>query len=721
MAAVSRAATWGGRISPRSASCLIPLRASRAREMYRTGDRARRLADGTLVFLGRIDFQVKIRGFRIELGEIEAVLASHPDLTDAVVLALVEEGEQASGNKHLAAFVVAKTSPVPDAAALADFVASRLPEYMVPASVLVLPALPLTPNGKIDRAALAALAAPERAEVLGEGGSSAPRNPTEEVLAAIWEDVFGKEQIGIDESFADLGGHSLLAIQIIARARDAFQAEIPLRSIFEKPTIRGLATLIEASVREGFGLIVPAITPVPRAEGTEMALSFSQVRLWFLDQLEPESAFYNVPVGWRLLGRLDTGALERAVQEVVRRHEVLRTTFTLVDGRPGQVVHAEIAVRLPVSDFGALSAGEREEVAKREAIAEANRPFDLARGPLLRGKLLRLAAEDHVLLLTLHHIVSDAWTRGILNAEIGALYEAFREGRPSPLAELPIQYADYAHWQQRWLDGEVLERDWRTGGLSSTGRRACWSCPRIARGRRSRRTRGSPRVHAASRAGFGAGRALPARGTTLFMTLLSAFSVLLHRYTGQTDILIGTPVANRARAELESLIGFFINTLVLRAQLADDLPFVELMARVREAAIGGYAHQDMPFERLVQELSPDRDLGRTPLFQVLFQLQAAPIEAMALPGLTLRPTYPEVTTSKFDLTLSLLQGPSGLRGIFEYSTDIFEKATIERMVGAPSDAASRHRREPGEAALRAASVDGGGARGAARPGKERRS
>ena len=650
--------------------------------MYRTGDRARRLADGTLVFLGRIDFQVKIRGFRVELGEIEAALASHPDLTDAVVLAIENENESVSGGKHLAAFVVAKTTPAPDAATLAAFVAARLPEYMVPASIVVLPALPLTPNGKIDRLALAALAAVDGPEAPFDPGSSAPRNPTEEVLAAIWEDVFGKEQIGIDESFADLGGHSLLAIQIIARARDAFQAEIPLRAIFEKPTIRGLATLIEASVREGFGLLAPAISPVPRSTDMELELSFSQVRLWFLDQLEPGSAFYNVPVGWRLQGRLDAGALERAVQEVVRRHEVLRTTFALVDGRPRQIVHAEVAIRLPVSDFGALPPGEREEVAKQEAVAEANRPFDLARGPLLRGKLLRLAPEDHVLLLTLHHIVSDAWTRGILNTEIGALYEAFREGRPSPLAALPIQYADYAHWQQRWLDGEVLEKQldyWKT---------QLEGAPRVLE-LPADRPRPPASTHQGAHLAFtlspGVASGLVAlsrrEGATLFMTLLSAFSVLLHRTTGQTDILIGTPVANRARAELESLIGFFINTLVLRAQLADDLPFVELMARVRETCIGGYAHQDMPFERLVQELSPDRDLGRTPLFQVLFQLQAAPIEAMTLPGLTLRPSYPEVMTSKFDLTLSLMQGPSGLRGIFEYSTDIFEKSTIERMVG----------------------------------------
>ena len=643
--------------------------------MYRTGDRVRRLADGTLAFLGRVDFQVKIRGFRIELGEIEASLASHPALQDVVVLAL-DDAAGGSGTKHLAAFVVARQAGSVEPAALAAFAAARLPEYMVPASISVLAALPLTPNGKIDRAALASL---DRHEAPMEKRDSAPRNPTEEVLASIWEDVFGKEQIGIDESFADLGGHSLLAIQIIARARDAFQAEISLRAIFEKPTIRGLAAVIEESVREGFGLLVPAIVPVPR--GAAMELSFSQERLWFLDQLEPGSSFYNVPVGWRLQGRLDAGALELAVREVVRRHEVLRTTFTTVDGRPSQVVHAEVSIRLPISDFGALSPDEREDAVKQEALAEANRPFDLARGPLLRVKLLRLAAEDHVLLLTLHHIVSDAWTRGILNAEIGALYEGFREQRPTKLPELPIQYADYAHWQRRWLDGEVLEKQleyWRT---------TLDGAPRVLELPADR-----PRPPVSTHRGAHLGFTLPPElasglvalsrreGATLFMTLLSAFSVLLHRYTAQTDILIGTPVANRAKAELESLIGFFINTLVLRAQMTDDLPFVELLARVREVAIGGYAHQDMPFESLVQQLSPDRDLGRTPLFQVLFQLQAAPIEAMTLPGLTLRPSYSEVTTSKFDLTLSLLQGPSGLRGIFEYSTDLFDRSTIERMV-----------------------------------------
>ncbi|MEP7123627.1 MAG: non-ribosomal peptide synthase/polyketide synthase, partial [Byssovorax sp.] len=603
-----------------------PFAAEPGGRMYRTGDRVRRLADGTLVFLGRVDFQVKIRGFRIELGEIEASLASHPALHDVVVLAL-DDAQGGSGNKHLAAFVVARSGEAAEPAALAAFVAARLPEYMVPASITVLPALPLTPNGKIDRQALAAL---DRPATPAEAATSAPRNPTEEVLASIWEDVFGKEQIGIDESFADLGGHSLLAIQIIARARDAFQAEISLRAIFEKPTIRGLAGVIDESVREGFGLLVPAIVAVPRGAGME--LSFSQERLWFLDQLEPGSSFYNVPVGWRLQGRLDTGALERAVREVVRRHEVLRTTFTTVNGRPSQVIHEGVSIRLPVADLGALAPEAREEAAKQEALAEANRPFDLARGPLLRVKLLRLAPEDHVLLLTLHHIVSDAWTRGILNTEIGTLYEAFREGRPALLAELPIQYADYAHWQRRWLDGEVLDKQldyWKT---------ALDGAPRVLE-LPADRPRPPVSTHQGAHLGFTLPPELSAgllalsrrEGTTLFMTLLSAFSVLLHRTTGQTDILIGTPVANRAKSELESLIGFFINTLVMRAQMTDDLPFVELLARIREVAISGYAHQDMPFESLVQQLSPDRDLGRTPLFQVLFQLQAAPIEAMTLP------------------------------------------------------------------------------------------
>jgi amino acid adenylation domain-containing protein len=638
--------------------------------LYRTGDRARALPDGTLVFLGRIDFQVKIRGFRIELGEIEAALASYPALKEAVVL--VEE--ESPGDKRLVAYVV-PVDPAPDLAAARAHLEQRLPEYMVPSSFVVLTALPLTPNGKIDRRALAAI---ERRRE--DAVAAAPRNPTEEVLAAIWADVFEREQVSIHDRFAELGGHSLLAIQIIARARDAFQVQIPLRAIFEAPTVASLAERVEALRLEDEGLVALPIEPVSR-DG-ELQLSFSQERLWFLDRFEPDTSTYNVPAGLRLAGPVDVGALERALREILRRHEVLRTTFALGASRtPVQIIHAELPFALPVEDLGGVPEAEREAHARARATAEGARPFDLSRGPLLRARLLRLGPGDHVLVLTLHHIVSDARTQAILREEIDALYEAFREGRPSPLPELPVQYADYAAWQRRWLSGEVLDKQlayWR-GALAAPPPPLDLPADRprppvmgYAGGRRQFQ------VPAAARKALG--EVSRREGATLFMTLLAAFDVLLQRYTGQSDLVVGTPMTNRTRAETEGLIGFFLNTLVLRTQLADDLTFVELLGRVRDACLGAYAHQDMPFERLVTELSPERDLSRTPIFQVMFTVQTTPPRKegpAAAPRV--RGAAPDLDVAKFDLSLGFVDGPGGLRGAIEYRTDLFDAATIDRL------------------------------------------
>jgi amino acid adenylation domain-containing protein len=643
--------------------------------LYRTGDRARYLADGTLVFLGRIDFQVKIRGFRIELGEIEATLRAHPGVAAAVVLAL-GEGDA----KHLAAFVVAAAGASLALDELGPFVAERLPDSMVPAAFAILPALPLSSNGKIDRRALAAIE--PRAAVVDDG-YAAPRTPTEEVLASIWADVFGKERVGIEERFADLGGHSLLAIQIVARARDAFQTQIPLRAIFEHPTIAALALSVDASVREGEGLLAPPITRLPR--GAELRLSFAQERLWFLDQLEPGSSFYNVPSATRIAGPFDVAAMARALREVVRRHEVLRTTFTLRDGRPVQVIHEDVAVAvdLPVTDLGARDLAVRDGEARVAIREEAARPFDLEAGPMVRGHVLRLGVEDHVLLLTMHHIVSDAATRGIFQREMLALYVAFKQGRPSPLAELPIQYADYAGWQRKWLDGEILEKQlayWRRhldGAPTALALPTDRPRPPVQSHRGDRRS-----VTLPSALLDGLKELSRREGTTLFMTLLAATYALLHRYSGQQDILVGTPVLNRSRRETENLIGFFVNTLVLRAHPAREVVFRDLLHEVREVCLGGYAHQDIPFERLIQSLAPDRDLGRSPLFQVMFTLETIRAErGAAASGLRARPMNAPTTTSKFDLTIGAVDAPGGLGLGVEFNVDVFDASTIERMLG----------------------------------------
>ena len=640
--------------------------------LYKTGDRARYLPDGALVFLGRVDFQVKIRGFRIELGEIESALAAHPSLKEAVVLAR-DEGD----SRALAAFVVKQSGvEAPAAADLAAFLAQRLPDYMVPASFAILDALPLSSNGKIDRRALATVERPKE----DAAGYVAPRTPTEDVLASIWADVFTRERIGIEERFADLGGHSLLAIQIVARARDAFQAQIPLRAIFEHPTIAALAAVVDATVREDAGLDAPPITRMPR--GAELRLSFAQERLWFLDQLEPGSSFYNVPSATRVRGAFSVEAMTRAFQEVVRRHEVLRTTFALHDGQPIQVIHDDVTAAMTLVDLGALDPAAREEAARAGMRDEAAQPFDLAVGPMVRGKILRLGDDNHLLLLTMHHIVSDASTRGILQRELTTLYAAFTRGRPSPLAELPVQYADYAHWQRKWLDGEALEKQlayWKAhldGAPTALVMPTDRTHPPVQTHRGDRRSITLPAPLLA------AVKELSRReGMTLFMTLLAATYALLHRYSGQDDVLVGTPILNRSRPEIEGLIGFFVNTLVLRARPAGALPFRELLQQVREACLGGYAHQDIPFERLVQELAPDRDLSRSPLFQVMFTLETVSGEGgSGAAGVEMRGMSVPTTTAKFDLMIGMVEAPRGLGVNIEYNVDLFDSATIDRML-----------------------------------------
>ena len=651
-----------------------PFSAAPGARLYRTGDRARTLADGTLVFLGRIDFQVKIRGFRIELGEIEAALASYQAIKEAVVL--VEE--VSPNDKRLIAYVV-PVDPSSDLAAARAHLEQRLPDYMVPSSFVVLPALPLTPNGKIDRRALATL---ERHQE--DATAIAPRNPIEEVLAAIWADVFEREEVGVHDRFADLGGHSLLAIQIIARARDAFQVQIPLRALFDAPTVASLSERVAVMQLEDEGLVAPPIVAVPR--GGELPLSFAQERLWFLDRLEPDTSTYNVPGGLRLAGQLDAGALERALREIVRRHESLRTTFALgAAGTPVQIVHDEMPFALPIEELASVPEPERDVEAHRRATAEGARPFDLSRGPLLRARLLRLAPGDHLLVITLHHIVSDARTQRVLREELTALYDAFRGGKPSPLPELSLQYADYAVWQRKWLEGAVLDKQlafWRST-------LAVLPPPLDLPADRPRRPvmgyAGARRMFVVPATTRKALADLSRReGATLFMTLLAAFDVLLDRYTGQHDIVIGTPMTNRTRSETEGLIGFFLNTLVLRTRLSDELTFVELLARVRDVCLSAYAHQDMPFERLVQELQPERDLSRTPIFQVMFTVQSAPRQQAgpARPtGLRARGAPPDLDVAKFDLSLSFLDRDSDLLGSIEYRTDLFDAATIDRLAG----------------------------------------
>lgn len=641
--------------------------------LYKTGDLARYLPDGNIEFLGRVDHQVKIRGFRIELGEIETVLGHHPDVREAIVVAV----EDAPGEQRLVAYVITEPGSVLTSSALRKFLQEKLPAYMTPAVFVLLAAWPLLSNGKIDRRALPV---PDRARPEFEETFVAPRTPTEEMLAGIWAQVLGIERIGIHDNFFSLGGHSLLATQVVSRMRNAFQVEIPLRRLFELPTVAGQAGSIEVARRAGQNLQAPPILPVPR-DG-DLPPSFAQQRLWFFDQLEPGSSAYNMPAAVRLRGPLNVATLEQSLNEIVKRHEALRTTFAMVDGRPVQVIAPILMLTLPVVDLRELSETERETEVQRLVTEEAQRPFDLAHGPLLRVTLLRLDAEEYVGLLTMHHIVSDGWSTGILIREMAVLYDAFSSGRSSPLPALLIQYADFAHWQRQWLQGEVLETQLAYWKAQLVGAPPLLEVPTD-----------HPRPAVQTFRGAHQSVVLPAtltegfkvlsrqEGATLFMTLLAAFKVLLFRYTSQDDLIVGTPVANRNRLEIEGLIGFFVNTLVLRTDLSGNPSFRELVRRVREVCLGAYVHQDLPFERLVEELHLERNLSRNPLFQVMFVLENAALRSLELPGLTVSPVEAESETAHFDLTLQIVETAQGLTAVLVYNTDLFEAATIARMLG----------------------------------------
>ncbi|MBD2370873.1 hypothetical protein H6G63_28895 [Leptolyngbya sp. FACHB-402] len=544
---------------------------------------------------------------------------------------------------------------------------------MVPSAFVLLEALPLTPNGKLDRRSLPA---PDRQE--STETATAPRTPIEEMLSGIWAQVLGVATVGINDNFFELGGHSLLATQVISRVREVFQVELPLRCLFEAPTIAALAQQVKVAIQSQQGLEAPPLLPVPRDR--DLPLSFAQQRLWFLHQLASDSPLYNDPVALRLGGLLNVTALKQSINEIVRRHEVLRSRFDTVQGQPVQIITPSLDVPISMVDLGDLPEPEREAEALRLAIEEAARPFDLSADPLLRVTLLRLSETDHVVLLTLHHIVSDAWTMGVLVQELSALYAAFSTHQPSPLPELPIQYADFALWQRQWLQGEVLQAQlnyWRQqlAALPTLELPTDKPRPQIQSDRAATQTFVVPKEVSRSLIQLS-----QQEGVTLFMTLLTAFKTLLHCYTGQTDIGVGSPIANRNRAEIEHLIGFFVNTLVLRTDLSNNPTFRSLLARVRETTLGAYAHQDLPFEKLVEELRPERQQQHSPLFRVWFVLQNAPMPPLELPGLTLTPFDVDSGTTKFDLALFFFETSEGLEGCFEYNADLFDTSTIAQMV-----------------------------------------
>jgi amino acid adenylation domain-containing protein len=647
-----------------------PFASAPGARLYRTQDLARYLPDGKLVFLGRTDHQVKIRGYRIELGEVETVLAQHPKVRDAVVLAR----EDNPGDRRLVAYAVAEINQPAMARELRAYLHERLPDFMVPTSIVLLDTLPLTPNGKVDRRALPA---PDAAAATPGDFSAAPRTAVEQSVADVWAEVLGIPHVGAHDNFFELGGHSLLATQVVSRLRRVFQIEMPLSAVFEKPTLAELSEVVESALSPA----APSLPPIERTMRGDVApLSYGQRRLWFLNQLEPGSAAYNMPCAVRLRGPLDETALAYALTEVIHRHEILRARFVSDGPEPAQIFSEAAAFELPLTDLSAHDEGERETEALRLAQEEARRPFDLQRGPLVQARLLRLSKDEHVLVLVMHHIVADGWSVGVLVKEVATLYQARVTGEGSPLGELPVQYADYAVWEREHLRSEAVERQmayWRAqlAGVAPLELPLDKQRPPSSVHRGAQCSRVLPAELVAEL------KSLSRReGTTLFMTLLAGFQALLARYTRQTDVAVGTPVANRRQIEIEGLIGFFVNTLVLRTDLSDDPNFADLLQRVRATCLAAYAHQDVPFERVVEELRPERDLGRAPIFQVMLAMQEAPLESLRLPGLTLEMIDVDSGKAKFDLLLLIAEDRGGVRVTAEYSANLFEPETIRRLL-----------------------------------------
>ncbi|PYT09811.1 MAG: non-ribosomal peptide synthetase, partial [Acidobacteria bacterium] len=537
-------------------------------------------------------------------------------------------------------------------------------------------ALPLTPSGKVNRRALALR---EAAKPDSGAPFVAPSSPIEQALSTIWSELLGVGVVGVQDSFFDLGGHSLLATQVISRTRQIFDVEIPLREFFQTPTISGLAGCVEERMRRGARAELPIIKRTARDQS--LPLSFSQQRLWFLNQLDPDSSVYNCPVAMRLAGPLDVAALAETLCLIINRHEILRTSFPLENGRPIQRIAPAVKLQLPLVDISAMGETERDREARRVVGEETQRPFDLAQGPLLRASLLRLEDQEHAALVTMHHIVSDGWSTGVLIREVAALYGSCCKHEPSPLPELPVQYADYACWQREWLQGEVVESQldyWRKNLAGAPPMlELTTDKPRPA----AQTYRGSKKTLTLDRSlTAGLKRLSRQESVTFFMTLLAVFKALLLRYTGQHDVVVGAPIAGRSRLETEALIGFFVNTIALRTDLSGDPTFVELLQRVKEVTMGAYAHQDVPFERVVEEVQPERDLSRSPLFQVMFVLQNAPREERALSGLEMSRFGIENNTAKFDLTLFIVETRDELVQTLEYNADLFEPETISRML-----------------------------------------
>lgn len=665
-----------------------PFSKEQGSRIYKTGDLCRYLPDGNIEFLGRMDHQVKIRGFRIELGEIEAALREHTQVKEAVVIAR----EDQPGNKQLTAYLAPEEKEkTPEQSELRGFLKAKLPDYMIPSPFVTLEALPLTPNGKIDRKALPA---PDR-DLMREHAFAAPGNEMEEIISSIWKEVLNLEKVSVHDDFFVMGGHSLLAIVVVSRIQKKFSVRIPIKSIFDFPTISEFGEYMDQTISSAEPEAYDSIRRVDRTGPLD--LSFAQQRLWFLDKFEGGNfSTYNIPISFRVTGRIDISAINSAMNEIIRRHEVFRTVFqdpletpdneNHREPSPVQIILPELMLDLKIVDISELPEKERERKAGQIASEEGLKPFDLSKGPLIRASIVRLETKEHLLLITMHHIVFDGWSAGVFFKEFEQLYEAFSAGKPSPLSDFHIQYADFAHWQRENLSGENLKNLLNYWKKQLSGVPLSTELP-------TDRPRPPVQTFNGDFINFDLEPDLAGRlnelsqksGVTLFMTLFSAFAALLSRYSGKEDIVIGSPAANRNHVQTEHLIGFFVNTLALRADLGGDPAFSALLDQIKKTTLSAYEHQDLPFERLVvaDELNIERSMSHSPLFQVMFDLHNASDMSggFDVGGVKFKAFEIDYNVAKFDLTLSMLAGGDIIEGKFQYNTDLFDRATIKRTVG----------------------------------------
>jgi amino acid adenylation domain-containing protein len=650
-----------------------PFRGEGGRRLYRTGDLARWRAEGTIEFLGRNDDQIKIRGYRIELGEIEAQLQEHAGVREAVVLAR----EDRVGDKRLVAYYsVAESHGAggPGAEELRRHVAATLPEYMVPAAYVRLAELPLTPNGKLDRKALPA---PE-GDAYGARGYEEPIGKIETTVAEIWREVLKLDRVGRHDNFFELGAHSLLVIRVVSRLRKALNVDVTIRDVFDHPVLADQA----AEVQKATPATLPPITPAQRGE--RLPLSFAQQRLWFLAQMG-ESEAYHIFNGWRLKGQLDRSALLRALDQIVARHEALRTTFVAIESQPIQRIATAEESQFHLLEHDLIGATEAQAELDWLVREEAATKFDLEAGPLIRGRLIRLAEEEHALLITMHHIVSDGWSMGVFIRELSALYGVYVRGEQDTLAELEVQYADYAVWQRRWMEGELLRQQAEYWERTLAGAPTLLELP-------TDHPRPAEQDHAGGWVRIVLDENLTRRlkelsrrhGATLYMTLLAGWGALLARLSGQEDLVTGTAVANRSRTEIEGLIGLFVNRLAVRLDVSGSPSVAELLKRVKEQTLAAQQHQDIPFEQVVEIARPVRSLSHSPLFQVVFDWEqnAGGGGGLAMPGLEFGPLgAASDVVAKFDLGLILREAGARIVGGLVYARALFERPTVERYLG----------------------------------------